>query len=52
MTTPAQIPTSFGHELLACLRCRFVKSYHQKGQLGHGDKIQRDTPTVVSALAS
>ncbi|PPS06228.1 hypothetical protein GOBAR_AA14408 [Gossypium barbadense] len=26
-TAPAQIPTSFGHELRACLRCRLVKTY-------------------------
>ncbi|KAB5539201.1 hypothetical protein DKX38_016734 [Salix brachista] len=25
----AQIPTSFGHELRACLRCRLVKTYDQ-----------------------
>lgn len=28
-STPAQIPTSFGHELRACLRCRLVKTYDQ-----------------------
>lgn len=28
-TAPAQIPTSFGHELRACLRCRLVKTYDQ-----------------------
>ncbi|PIN22097.1 Transcription elongation factor SPT4 [Handroanthus impetiginosus] len=27
--TAAQIPTSFGHELRACLRCRLVKTYDQ-----------------------
>lgn len=27
----AQIPTSFGHELRACLRCRLVKTYDQVG---------------------
>ncbi|KAG6712808.1 hypothetical protein I3842_05G120600 [Carya illinoinensis] len=27
----AQIPTSFGHELRACLRCRLVKTYDQSG---------------------
>nr|KAJ0226588.1 hypothetical protein LSAT_V11C100042930 [Lactuca sativa] len=26
MTNAAQIPTSFGHELRACLRCRLVKT--------------------------
>ncbi|KAL6185509.1 PREDICTED: transcription elongation factor SPT4 homolog 2-like [Fragaria vesca subsp. vesca] len=26
---PAQIPTSFGNELRACLRCRLVKTYDQ-----------------------
>ncbi|KAM7484872.1 hypothetical protein LguiA_000881 [Lonicera macranthoides] len=25
----AQIPTSFGHELRACLRCKLVKTYDQ-----------------------
>ncbi|XP_027347719.1 transcription elongation factor SPT4 homolog 2-like isoform X3 [Abrus precatorius] len=28
-SAPAQIPTSFGHELRACLRCRLVKTYDQ-----------------------
>lgn len=28
-SVPAQIPTSFGHELRACLRCRLVKTYDQ-----------------------
>ncbi|KAJ0817765.1 putative transcription initiation Spt4, spt4/RpoE2 zinc finger, Spt4 superfamily [Helianthus annuus] len=28
-TTAAQIPTSFGHELRACRRCRLVKTYDQ-----------------------
>ena len=27
--THAEIPTSFGHELRACLRCRLVKTYDQ-----------------------
>jgi hypothetical protein len=27
--THAQIPTSFGPELRACLRCRLVKTYDQ-----------------------
>ncbi|XP_021682869.2 transcription elongation factor SPT4 homolog 2 isoform X1 [Hevea brasiliensis] len=30
-SAPAQIPTSFGHELRACLRCRLVKTYDQIG---------------------
>lgn len=30
------------------LICEFVV---QKGQLGHGDTIQRDRPTVVSELS-
>lgn len=25
----AQLPTSFGHELRACLRCRLIKTYDQ-----------------------
>ncbi|KAK6115985.1 hypothetical protein DH2020_008254 [Rehmannia glutinosa] len=29
--TAAQLPTSFGHELRACLRCRLVKTYDQVG---------------------
>lgn len=29
MASFAQIPTSFGHELRACLRCRLVKTYDQ-----------------------
>ena len=29
MSNAAQIPTSFGHELRACLRCRLVKTYDQ-----------------------
>ena len=29
MASFAQIPTSFGHELSACLRCRLVKTYDQ-----------------------
>ncbi|KAJ0614908.1 putative chromatin remodeling & transcriptional activation HMG family [Helianthus annuus] len=32
-------------------RC-YTWGRNDKGQLGHGDQIQRDTPTVVSALAS
>ncbi|XP_019068808.1 transcription elongation factor SPT4 homolog 2-like isoform X1 [Solanum lycopersicum] len=31
---PAQIPTSFGHELRACLRCRLVKTYDQFRESG------------------
>ncbi|XP_024994915.1 transcription elongation factor SPT4 homolog 2-like isoform X2 [Cynara cardunculus var. scolymus] len=34
MTTAAQIPTSFGHELRACLRCRLVKTYDQFRESG------------------
>ncbi|KAK1270745.1 hypothetical protein QJS04_geneDACA012965 [Acorus gramineus] len=30
----AQIPTSFGHELRACLRCRLVKAYYQFKESG------------------
>ncbi|KAA3488489.1 transcription elongation factor SPT4-like protein 1-like [Gossypium australe] len=33
-TAPAQIPTSFGHELRACLRCRLVKTYDQFRESG------------------
>ncbi|GFP83918.1 transcription elongation factor spt4 homolog 2 [Phtheirospermum japonicum] len=32
--TVAQIPTSFGHELRACLRCRLVKTYDQFRESG------------------
>lgn len=34
MSNPAQIPTSFGHELRACLRCRLVKTYDQFRESG------------------
>ncbi|KAJ8761942.1 hypothetical protein K2173_006544 [Erythroxylum novogranatense] len=30
----AQIPTSFGHERRACLRCRLVKTYDQFRESG------------------
>ncbi|RWR93375.1 transcription elongation factor SPT4 2 [Cinnamomum micranthum f. kanehirae] len=30
----AQIPTSFGHELRACRRCRLVKTYDQFRESG------------------
>ncbi|KAL8105809.1 hypothetical protein AgCh_029562 [Apium graveolens] len=30
----AQIPTSFGHELRACLRCKLVKTYDQFRESG------------------
>ncbi|CAA2985420.1 transcription elongation factor SPT4 homolog 2 [Olea europaea subsp. europaea] len=30
----AQIPTSFGHELRSCLRCRLVKTYDQFRESG------------------
>ncbi|KAJ9691746.1 hypothetical protein PVL29_013819 [Vitis rotundifolia] len=33
MSNAAQIPTSFGHELRACLRCRLVKTYDQSKAL-------------------
>ncbi|XVF44614.1 hypothetical protein PTKIN_Ptkin02bG0138400 [Pterospermum kingtungense] len=33
-SAPAQIPTSFVHELRACLRCRFVKTYDQFRESG------------------
>ncbi|RVW51265.1 Transcription elongation factor SPT4-like 2 [Vitis vinifera] len=34
MSNAAQIPTSFGHELRACLRCRLVKTYDQFRESG------------------
>ncbi|KAJ1699594.1 hypothetical protein LUZ63_008106 [Rhynchospora breviuscula] len=34
MSQFAQIPTSFGHELRACLRCRLVKTYDQFRESG------------------
>ncbi|KAI3905553.1 hypothetical protein MKX01_036462 [Papaver californicum] len=34
MNNVAQIPTSFGHELRACLRCRLVKTYDQFRESG------------------
>ncbi|KAJ0009933.1 hypothetical protein Pint_33280 [Pistacia integerrima] len=33
-SAPAQIPTSFSHELRACLRCHLVKTYDQSRQSG------------------
>lgn len=38
-SAPAQIPTSFGHELRACLRCRLVKTYDQVNTLGFKDGL-------------
>lgn len=35
---------------LNMLRCSVLVSV-QKGQLGHGDKVQRDRPTIVSELS-
>lgn len=35
---------------LIMLRCSVLVSV-QKGQLGHGDKVQRDRPTIVSELS-
>ncbi|KAL5732090.1 hypothetical protein ACHQM5_004747 [Ranunculus cassubicifolius] len=34
MSNVAQIPTSFGHELRACLRCKLVKTYNQFSESG------------------
>ncbi|XP_061338245.1 transcription elongation factor SPT4 homolog 2-like isoform X3 [Gastrolobium bilobum] len=47
----AQIPTSFGHELRACLRCRLVKTYDQFRESGCENcpffKIEEDQERVV-----
>ncbi|KAL4202027.1 hypothetical protein AMTRI_Chr02g218930 [Amborella trichopoda] len=34
MANAAQVPTGFGHELRACLRCRLVKTYDQFREMG------------------
>ncbi|CAN6439947.1 Transcription elongation factor SPT4-like protein 1 [Nymphaea thermarum] len=34
MGSAAQVPTSFGQELRACLRCRLVKTYDQFREMG------------------
>ncbi|XP_011627132.1 transcription elongation factor SPT4 homolog 1 [Amborella trichopoda] len=34
MDNAAQVPTGFGHELRACLRCRLVKTYDQFRETG------------------
>ncbi|ESQ40816.1 hypothetical protein EUTSA_v10015347mg, partial [Eutrema salsugineum] len=48
---PAQIPTSFGHELRACLRCRLVKTYDQFRDSGCENcpffKIEEDPERIV-----
>ncbi|AED91323.1 Transcription initiation Spt4-like protein [Arabidopsis thaliana] len=48
---PAQIPTSFGHELRACLRCRLVKTYDQFRDSGCENcpffKIEDDHERIV-----
>ncbi|RDY10322.1 Transcription elongation factor SPT4-like 2, partial [Mucuna pruriens] len=50
-TVPAQIPTSFGHELRACLRCRLVKTYDQFRESGCENcsffKMEEDHERVV-----
>ncbi|KAG5039199.1 hypothetical protein JHK86_020039 [Glycine max] len=50
-TAPAQIPTSFGHELRACLRCRLVKTYDQFRESGCENcsffKMEEDHERVV-----
>ncbi|CAI0561300.1 unnamed protein product [Linum tenue] len=47
----AQIPTSFGHELRACLRCRLVKTYDQFRESGCENcpffKMEEDHEHVV-----
>ncbi|KAA3463613.1 transcription elongation factor SPT4-like protein 1-like isoform X1 [Gossypium australe] len=50
-SAPAQIPTSFGHELRACLRCRLVKTYDQFRESGCENcpffKMDEDNERVV-----
>ncbi|KAH9795237.1 transcription elongation factor SPT4 [Citrus sinensis] len=53
-SAPAQIPTSFGHELRACLRCRLVKTYDQFRESGCENcpffKMDEDHERVVDSL--
>ncbi|KAL6657567.1 hypothetical protein ACP70R_005347 [Stipagrostis hirtigluma subsp. patula] len=48
----AQIPTSFGPELRACLRCRLVKTYDQFRQNGCENcpflEMDKDTDSIVN----
>lgn len=48
-------PFWFSVILVSCLLIEFFLNYEvicvQKGQLGHGDLIQRDRPTIVSGLS-
>ncbi|KAI4339317.1 hypothetical protein MLD38_024274 [Melastoma candidum] len=48
---PAQIPTSFGHGLRACLRCRLVKTFDQFRESGCENcpffKMEEDQERVV-----
>ncbi|CAA7034909.1 unnamed protein product [Microthlaspi erraticum] len=50
-SAPAQIPTSFGHELRACLRCRLVKTYDQFRDAGCENcpffKMEEDHERIV-----
>ncbi|XP_028751699.1 uncharacterized protein LOC114711454 [Neltuma alba] len=50
-STAAQIPSSFGHELMACLRCHLVKTYDQFSESGCENcpffKMEEDHERVV-----
>nr|CAB3458660.1 unnamed protein product [Digitaria exilis] len=50
--THAQIPTSFGPELRACLRCRLVKTYDQFRENGCENcpflEMERENENVVN----
>ncbi|KAL6504596.1 hypothetical protein OROHE_023354 [Orobanche hederae] len=52
----AQIPTSFGHELRACLRCRLVKMYDQFRESGCENcpffQMEEDHERVVDCTTS
>ncbi|KAK1423191.1 hypothetical protein QVD17_18486 [Tagetes erecta] len=56
MTTAAQIPTSFGHELRACLRCRLVKTYDQFRESGCENcrffKMEEDSERVADCTTN
>eukprot|EP00250_Pteridium_aquilinum_P005350 c15458_g1_i1 orf=184-534(+) len=60
----AQVPTSFGRELRACLRCRLVKTYDQFKDVGcencqffsmehdHDRVLECTTPTFSGLISS
>ncbi|KAF5182436.1 Reticuline oxidase [Thalictrum thalictroides] len=56
MSNVAQIPTSFGHELRACLRCKLVKTYDQFRESGCENcpffNMEKDHETVGDCTTS